>query len=72
MAAIGLHQATKLVDKGRASSNDYAAIPSLHTGFSVLVALTLWPRLKRRWARWLALAYPSGWCSRWCTTASTT
>ncbi len=58
MEVIGLHQATKLVDKGRASSNDYAAIPSLHTGFSVLVALTLWPRLKKRWSRLLVVAYP--------------
>ena len=58
MEVIGLHQATKLVDKGRASSNDYAAIPSLHTGFSVLVAITLWPRFKRRWAQLLAAAYP--------------
>jgi hypothetical protein len=58
LEVIGLHQATKLVDKGRASSNDYAAIPSLHTGFSVLVAVTLLPILKRKWAKWLALAYP--------------
>ncbi len=58
LASIGLHQATKLVDKGRASSNDYAAIPSLHSGFAMLVALTLWPRMKRRWTRWLAASYP--------------
>ncbi len=58
MTDIGLHQATKLVDKGRASSNDYAAIPSLHTGFTVLVAITLFPRLKKKWARFLAAAYP--------------
>jgi hypothetical protein len=58
LEAIGLHQATKLVDKGRASSNDYAAIPSLHTGFSVLVAITLWPRLKKKWLKYLVASYP--------------
>jgi hypothetical protein len=58
MEVLGLHQATKLVNKGRASSNDYAAVPSLHTGFSVLVALTLLPRTKRKWLRFLIISYP--------------
>jgi hypothetical protein len=39
-------------------SNQYAAMPSLHFAWSVWCALALWPRLRHRWARALAVAHP--------------
>lgn len=39
-------------------SNQYAAMPSLHFGWSLWCALALVPHLRRRWARWLLIAYP--------------
>jgi hypothetical protein len=39
-------------------SNQYAAMPSMHIGWSTWVALVLVPLARRRWTRWLALAYP--------------
>jgi hypothetical protein len=41
-----------------AVSNQYAAMPSMHIGWSTWCALVLAPLLRRRWARWLAIAYP--------------
>ncbi|AHH21367.1 PAP2 superfamily protein [Nocardia nova SH22a] len=38
--------------------NFVAALPSLHTAFSVLVAATLWPLTKRWWLRAVLIAYP--------------
>ena len=38
-------------------ANPMAAVPSLHAGVSMLVAVTLWPRVRRRW-RPLVAAYP--------------
>ena len=34
-----------------------AAVPSLHAAFSLLIAITLWPR-KRKWLRPLVALYP--------------
>lgn len=39
-------------------SNQYAAMPSLHIGWSLWCALALSPVLRRRWARALLVAYP--------------
>lgn len=39
-------------------SNQYAAMPSLHIGWSTWCALAVWPLLKRRWAKALVLLYP--------------
>ncbi|HLT17726.1 MAG TPA: phosphatase PAP2 family protein [Acidimicrobiales bacterium] len=39
-------------------SNQYAAMPSMHIGWSTWSALVLVPLLRRRWARILAGAYP--------------
>lgn len=39
-------------------SNQYAAMPSLHIGWSTWCALALWPLLRRRWTRIAVLAYP--------------
>jgi membrane-associated phospholipid phosphatase len=47
-----------LIDKCQASSNVVAAVPSLHTAFTTLVALFLWNRVRRRWLRPFLLLYP--------------
>ncbi len=39
-------------------SNQYAAMPSMHTGWSTWCALVLIPMLRRRWAKVLAALYP--------------
>ena len=39
-------------------SNQYAAMPSLHFAWSSWCAFVLWPALRRKWSRALALAYP--------------
>lgn len=39
-------------------SNQYAAMPSMHIGWSTWSALVLVPLLRRRWAKGLAVAYP--------------
>lgn len=39
-------------------SNQYAAMPSMHIGWSTWSALVLVPLLRRRWAKVLAAAYP--------------
>ena len=41
-----------------AVSNQYAAMPSMHIGWSTWCALVLAPLMRRRWLRWLAIAYP--------------
>lgn len=43
---------------GRRLANPVAAMPSLHTGFAVLVAVTLWPRVRARAGRVLLACYP--------------
>jgi len=47
-----------LFSEGQAAVNLVAAVPSLHAAFTLLVALTIWPRLRRRWLRPLLLLYP--------------
>jgi len=42
----------------RAFGNLYAAMPSLHIGWSTWVALALWPVVRRRWAKVLLALYP--------------
>ncbi len=39
-------------------SNQYAAMPSMHTGWSTWCAIVLWPLVRRRWVRALVVAYP--------------
>lgn len=55
--ALGLHSAGSLVEHGYHYANDVAAVPSLHAAFSLLIAVTLWPR-RRRWLRPLVALYP--------------
>jgi hypothetical protein len=40
-------------------SNQYAAMPSLHMGWSTWSALVLFPLVRRRWARALVALYPA-------------
>jgi membrane-associated phospholipid phosphatase len=54
---IGLHSAGSFVEHGYQYANDVAAVPSLHAAFSLLIAITLWPR-RRKWLRPLVAAYP--------------
>jgi hypothetical protein len=42
----------------RQFGNLFAAMPSLHVGWSTWVALALWPLVRRRWARALLALYP--------------
>lgn len=46
---LNLHSATALLDQGQASVNLVAAIPSLHAGLSLALAIFLWRRVNRRW-----------------------
>jgi hypothetical protein len=39
-------------------SNQYAAMPSLHIGWSTWCAIAMWPLLRTRWAKALWLLYP--------------
>jgi len=39
-------------------SNQYAAMPSMHIGWSVWCAVALWPLLRRRWQRVVVFLYP--------------
>jgi hypothetical protein len=45
-------------DEMAAVSNQYAAMPSMHIGWSTWSALVLAPLIRRRWLRWLAICYP--------------
>jgi membrane-associated phospholipid phosphatase len=54
---LGVGTAT-LFSKGQENVNLVAAVPSLHSGFTMLVALTLWPRVRRKRLRPLLLLYP--------------
>jgi hypothetical protein len=39
-------------------SNQYAAMPSMHIGWSTWSACVMWPLVRRRWAKGLVLLYP--------------
>ena len=45
-------------DEMKAVSNQYAAMPSMHIGWSTGCALVLAPLIRRRWLRALVIAYP--------------
>jgi hypothetical protein len=46
-------------DEVASISNQYAAMPSLHIGWSTWCALAIWPLLRRRWTKLLVLLYPA-------------
>jgi hypothetical protein len=54
---LNLHTASSLIDQGQASVNLVAAIPSLHAGLSMAIAVFLWTRVSAWW-RPLLVAYP--------------
>ncbi|HEV2857822.1 MAG TPA: phosphatase PAP2 family protein [Solirubrobacterales bacterium] len=47
-----------LFSKGQGAANMVAAVPSLHSAITTLVALFLWGRVRRKWLRPLLLLYP--------------
>lgn len=55
--ALELHTASALIDQGQASVNLVAAIPSLHAGLSLGIAIFLWTRVHAGW-RPVLVAYP--------------
>jgi membrane-associated phospholipid phosphatase len=57
--SLDLHSAGSLVEHGYQYANNVAAVPSLHTAFALLIAITLWPR-KRKYLRPLVALYPLG------------
>src|SRR5512139_758574 len=52
-------KAGAMFQKGTDWGNDVAAVPSLHAGYTMMICVFLWPRVKRRW-RPLLVAYPLG------------
>jgi hypothetical protein len=40
------------------ASNQFAAMPSMHVGWSLWAGLALFWLARRRWVRWLGIAYP--------------
>ena len=42
----------------KAMANEFAAMPSLHFAWSLWCALTMYPRVRTRWAKLLWVAYP--------------
>lgn len=51
---LGVPQARALVDEGQATSNEVAAVPSLHAAISSLITVFFWRRLRKRWRPLLA------------------
>ncbi len=52
---LNLHTASSLLDAGQASVNLVAAIPSLHAGMTLAIAVFLWKRVNRGWQPVLAV-----------------
>lgn len=52
---LGLGVAGKILEKGKTSVNEVAAVPSLHAAFAFLVAVFLWSRVSAKWRPVLAL-----------------
>jgi membrane-associated phospholipid phosphatase len=55
--SLSLHSAGSAIERGYQYANNVAAVPSLHTAFALLIAITLWPRT-RKWLRPLVALYP--------------
>lgn len=56
---IGLHFASRVIEKGQGTVNPFAAIPSLHSAQSLIVVVFLWG-ITWKWIRPLLLIYPLG------------
>ncbi|HEU4490466.1 MAG TPA: phosphatase PAP2 family protein [Jiangellales bacterium] len=57
-SVIGLDSAGVLLTQAQADVNRVAAVPSLHAAFALLVAIALWPLVRRPVLRALVAAYP--------------
>ena len=57
-SALGLHDAGVLLAHAQAGANLVAAMPSLHAASTLLVAVVLWQRTRRRLLRALLVLYP--------------
>ena len=55
---IGLYAAPAWFERGQDVANAFAALPSMHAGYSALVALFLFRLAGAGWWRWLLFAYP--------------
>ncbi|PZF85769.1 phosphatase PAP2 family protein [Jiangella anatolica] len=55
---LGLRSANAWLSEAQGGANEVAALPSLHAGFSMLVAVTLWGLTRRWWLRAVIVAYP--------------
>ena len=55
---LGLPRAGTLLADSQQQVNQVAAVPSLHTGFAVLLCLALFPVARRAWQRAALAAYP--------------
>ncbi len=58
LAELGLHSAGTLLQHAQAGVNLVAALPSLHSGTAMLIALWAWPLLRSWWLRVLVMSYP--------------
>ncbi len=56
--ALPVHGIGTVVEGGYRFANNVAAVPSLHAAFSLLVAVTLWPRERFKWLRPVVALYP--------------
>jgi hypothetical protein len=56
-AGLHVHSAGSLVEHGYQYANNVAAVPSLHTAFALLIAITVWPSTPR-WLRPVVAVYP--------------
>lgn len=54
---LGINHAGNLLQQGQLASNPVAAMPSLHTGFALIIALSVVRRFHSP-LRWLLMAYP--------------
>lgn len=55
---LHLHVAKAWVEKGQATYNTVAAVPSLHAAYAFLIAVFFWKRIRFRWLRPLLLVHP--------------
>jgi hypothetical protein len=55
--SLHTQSAGSLIEHGYQYANNVAAVPSLHTAFALLVAITLWPRVSPK-LRPLVAIYP--------------
>ncbi|TYP90541.1 phosphatase PAP2 family protein [Blastococcus xanthinilyticus] len=56
-AVLGLPRAGVILDAGQGQVNLVAAMPSLHTGFAVLMTIVLLPMARRSWQKVALVAY---------------